>query len=481
MKKTLLLIIFLCFGMFLISCDKAENEKSCEEDSSQSKCQTNTTTEEEKFNFNGKDFIIMVNNPQLADPFSDSFEGLYQREKQESQRAVEEKYNIKVVYKSYEPNPSWGVPRDNFIINYEITGQPQAQVYSIPTSSIPTLASAGVIAPVEAYYEEYAHEEFAIKQHFLKFKEHYYGYDDGYPHTNFGLYYNQNLLEELGYAADYPTQLWEDGEWTWTKFESFVKELNTKLNEQNGQYPMGGILYDWAYGMVPANGGYFLNDAFETGVNTPETIGALENLAGLYAIPGMWSSTVDFSYATEENFKKGKIVFNPGESWHTFDVSRMGGRDFKDLGFVPFPKGKQVVDGNAEYKTLVSIWGPATYVFSSNYDDTPEEYKHVRYSTETIFRIFTELMHFGDVQDTFIDLSVNFLKYYADEASVDAHMSVIDKAYNEYFMGLGENSFGWSASNYNVQINTAISSNNVRAQMTMLDENMKAAISAMLE
>ncbi|QVK18369.1 hypothetical protein KHQ81_01240 [Mycoplasmatota bacterium] len=488
MKKNLLLLLFISISLCLVGCNKTETKttttstttstsKSCEEDPNQEKC-----VEEVKYDFQGKDFIIRVNDPNKADPFSDSFEGLYQREKQENQRRVEEKYHIKVKYVSYSPNPSWGVPRDNWIINSEITGQPGAHVYNIPASSIPILAAAGVIAPLGEYYDKYADAQFVEnKKEFVKFKDEFYGYDDSYPFTNFGLYYNQDLLVELGYEPDYPTKMWEEGEWTWENFEAFVKELNTKLEPQDGEYPMGGILYDWAYGMVPANGGYFLNDALESGVKTPETIEALENLAELYAIPGMWINEVDYSLATEENFKQGKVVFNPGESWHAFDPSRMGERSFTDLGFVPFPIGNHVVDGTAEYKTLVSIWGPATFVYSSGYDDVPEGYEHMMFSTETIFMIHSELLYFGDLQDTFIDLSINFLKYYADEKSVNAHLNVIDKAYNEYLYGLGKDSFGWEESNFNVQINSAISNNNVRAQMTILDENMKSAMDSLFE
>lgn len=478
MKKLGLFITLCLLSMVLASCTKGQ-EKTCQENPNQPKCLTSTTTtteEEIKYDFGGKEYIIMVNNPNYADPFSDEFEGLFQRERQENQRRVEEKYNIKVVYKSFYPNPSWGVERDNFIINYEITGQPQAHVYNIPTSSIPILAMNEVIAPVGKYYEKYAHELFEYKKPFVKFKDNYYGYDDIFPNTNFGLYYNQDLLEELGYPKDYPTQLWLQGEWTWSTFESFVKELNNKLDEREGEYPMGRRADDWAYGSVPANGGFFVNNSFEIGVNSKETLEALEKLASLYASPGMWSSTVDFSYATEENFKKGKIAFNPGESWHTFDISRLGGKEFANLGFVPFPKGDQVVNGNAEYRTLVSIWGPETYVFTASFENTPEEYKHMIFSTEIIFKIFTELRYFGSVEDTYIDLSIHFLKYYADEASVDAHMSVIDKAYNDYFMGFGEDSFGWGAHHYNVQISNAIKQNNVRQQMTILEQNIRNAI-----
>lgn len=479
MKKTLALFIFVCIGILMTGCKQTPVEKTCEEDPTQAKCKE----EEVKYDFKGKDFIIMANNPQTADPFSDSFEGLYQREKQANQRRVEEKYNINIKYVGYPAEASWGTARDNFIINSEVTGQSTAHIYNISSSSIPVLATAGAIAPVGDYYEKYANQQFMdYKKDFVKFKDEFYGYDDSYPYADFGLYYNQDLLEELGYAPNHPTNMWLDDEWTWDNFETFIKELNTKLDQQSGEYPMGGKLHDWADGMVPANGGHYLNESLEIGVASPETMYALEKLAEMYAIPGMWINEVDYAYSTEENFKQGKVVFNPGAHWHLFSPSRMGDEDRNfAIGFVPFPKGKHVVDGTAEYKAISQIWGPATFVYSSSYEDTPEGYEHIMFTTETLHMIHSELLYFGDLDDTFVDLSIDFLKYYADDESVDAHLEVLDKAHNEMLYGLGVDAFGWEADSYIMQINNAIKENNVRAQMTILADEMKDSIDSLFD
>ncbi|QVK18352.1 hypothetical protein KHQ81_01150 [Mycoplasmatota bacterium] len=485
MKKISLFLLVICVSVFITGCTEKKVEtttttesKSCEEDPNQAKC-SEDGKEENNYDFQGKDFIIMANNPKTADPFSDTYEGLYQREKQENQKRVEEKYHVKVKYVGYPAKASWGTPRDNYIINSEVTGQAAAHIYNISASSIPVLASAGAIVPIGEYYDKYAHDQFMqYKKEFVKFKDEYYGYDDSYPFTDIGIYYNQELLEELGYTPNKPSQMWRDGEWTWDNFEAFIKELNTKLDNQNGEYPMGGKVYDWTDGMVPANGGFYLDDSLEIGVENPETIEALEKLAEMYAIPGMWISEVDNAYSTEENFKQGKVVFNPGAHWHLFDSSRMGEANF-DIGFVPFPKGKHVVDGTAEYKTITQIWGAATYVYSSSYDDVPEGYEHMMLSTETIHMIHSELLYFGDLQDTFIDLSIDFLKYYADEESVNAHLDVLDKAHNEVLYGLGIDAFGLEDDSCIVLLNKAVKENNVRATMKIMSENMKESIENM--
>lgn len=479
MKKVLALTIFAFVGLFMTGCnDTTVQEKTCEEDPTQPKC-----SEEVKYDFGGRDFIIMANNPQTADPFSDSFEGLYQREKQKNQRSVEEKYHIKVKYVGYPAEATWGSARDNHIINNEITGQAAAHVYNISSSSIPVLATAGAIAPVGDYYNDYANEQFLeYKKEFVKYKDDYYGYDDSYPYVDQGLYYNQDLLNELGYAPNYPTDMWLKDEWTWDTFESFIKELNTKLDQQAGEYPMGGKFHDWSDGMVPANGGYYLNGELEVGVTSPETTFALQKLAEMYAIPGMWINEVDAAYSTEENFKQGKVVFNPGAHWHLFSPSRMGAKDRPfDIGYVPYPKGKHVVEGTAEYKGISQIWGPATFVYSSSYEDTPDGYEKVMFTTKTIYMIHSELLYFGDLEDTFIDLSIDFKKYYADDESVQAHRQVLNKVQNEMLYGLGEDAFGYEPECFVNQIDKAIRENSVRAQMTILAEDMKESIKTLFE
>ncbi len=475
MKKVWLLFAAIFMSVLITGCT-GEEETTTEGTTT---CTDDSCDEEINYDFQGKDFIIMANNPITADPFSDSYEGLYQREKQEKQRSVEEKYNIKVKYVPYPAEASWGTARDNYIINAEVTGQPGAHIYNVSASSIPILASAGAIVPIDEYFDEYAHEQFLeYKKEFVKFKDHYYGYDDSYPYVDIGLYYNQDLLEELGYVPNKPSQMWLDDEWTWENFETFVKELNTKLDQQSGEYPMGGKVSDWADGTVPANGGYFLNDSLEIGVDNPETIKALENLAELYTIPGMWINEVDYAYSTEENFKQGKVVFNPGAHWHLFDQSRMGDTNF-DIGYVPYPKGPHVVDGEAEYSLITQIWGAATYVYSGSYDDVPEGYEHMVFSTETIHMIHSELLYFGDLEDTFIDLSIDFLKYYADEESVDAHFEVLDLAHNEMLYGLGPDAFGWGNDSCIQMITNSVINNNVRAEMTNLTEKMEDLIDTM--
>jgi len=479
MKKGLLLLVLIACVMIVVGCNKKSNTTTTNNGTTtNTDCPNNSCEDEIQYDFGGKEFIIMANNPNTADPFNDNYEGLYQREKQENQKRVEQKYNIKVKYVPFPASASWGVSRDNFIINSEVTGQPQAHVYNIAASSIPVLATAGAIVPVGQFYDKYAHEQFlTYKKEFVKYKGDYYGYDDSYPYVDVGLYYNQTLLEELGYTPNKPTQMWLEGNWTWDTFEEFVRELNTKLDETQGKYPMGGKVNDWADGFVPSNGGFYLNDNLEIGVDRPETIAALEKLAELYNTPGMWVSEVDYAYSTEEKWKQGNVVFNPGAHWHLFDPSRMGSANF-EVGYVPYPKGPAVVNGTAEYRQITQIWGVATYVFSGSYQDVPEGYERFVFSTEAIFKIFSELMYFGDLEDTFVDLSIDFLKYYADEESVDAHLQVLDKAYNEMLYGLGEDAFSWATDSCLSMIVNSIKERNVRAQMTILRTKMEGLIEA---
>lgn len=42
------------------------------------------------------------------------------------------------------------------------------------------------------------------------------------------MYFNENLISESG--LENPAELWFKGEWTWSKFEEYTKQLQNYLN-----------------------------------------------------------------------------------------------------------------------------------------------------------------------------------------------------------------------------------------------------------
>ena len=76
-------------------------------------CGPNDT--QDQYDLGGIDFVIMVDNADKSDPRTSVYERLFKNEKVALINEVEEKYNVKVVYKSY-PTIASGVVQENVLL-----------------------------------------------------------------------------------------------------------------------------------------------------------------------------------------------------------------------------------------------------------------------------------------------------------------------------------------------------------------------------
>lgn len=438
-------------------------------------CKGNTPTDpnpdpddkEVTYDLGGQDFIIISNSPRTQDPRLETYEGLYQEDKQAAIQAVEEKYKINVVYQSYPSQASWGDARDNWIINNVVSGSPAGHVYEISSVSVPTLAKAGAIQPLNDFIEKYGNDKFfEEKKKFGEFLGEHYIYDDKYPLNNDGIYYNQDLLDDLGYEKNLPTKLWAEGKWNWEEFEKLVKELNEKLDETQEYYPMGGRTYNWAYQFIAANGGHMIDSNLDVGLTNQESLDALQFLADLYEVPGMWIDQSSYDNAVEQQFVDGKVIFHPGQYWYCIFDSKFARKTFDNIGFVPFPTGPNTNEDLSNYGN-VTVWGPGSYVISAGYekDKIPAGYEHMFINNELLFQIWNEMQYFGTAEDFKGDFGVELYKYYADEESINAHLDVVDAYYNDLFYAFGSDSHSGYNDSFMKAMENAIRENNIRTQI----------------
>ena len=81
----------------------------------------------------GQEFVIMVNNASTTDPRRATYVGSWKNEKIALISAVEAKYNVKVVYRTYPADAVWGGGRERFIITNSLNNTPQAHIYEMPS------------------------------------------------------------------------------------------------------------------------------------------------------------------------------------------------------------------------------------------------------------------------------------------------------------------------------------------------------------
>lgn len=482
-----------CQAVVKVECtNHVDNDKNGKCDN----CQADVKKEEEpekQYNFLGAEFIIEVDIAASSDPFSSSYTGLFQKEKQELITAVEQKYNIDVVYKTYPSSASWGGARERYIIENNIAGTPTAHIYQMPSNSIGTLATQNAICELSSFIEKFGNElmwESALE--YGSVMGGLYSYSDLYPMSTEGIFYNTGLLAKyLGKdRATEPTDLWLEGKWNWAAFESICKELDQLIAED--EFVLGGMGYNWAYQMLGANGVHIVDNNLQVGVASQNSIDTLVYMNELFNSVAWDHESVSLSNATSTEMIKGKVAFHNGQTYWINNKWTDNQNEPIDFGFVPYPFGPNAsnADGsmNEDNYWINDVYGQQQYVISAAYSKEllDPSYWGIKLHDEIIFQIWSEMQYYPEedpntgeasVEDytgEYASTTLDFL--YAHEQSIEAHLSVITKGYPDYFYSLDE-AKGHVEGSYMLTLQSAIvgSTDDIRASMVSLEQKIKAS------
>lgn len=486
--KSILLVLILLLAFVLVGCKdnpvEDPNDNPNDDPVDDPNDNPNDDPNEVIPNMMGQDFVIMVNKASTTDPRSESYNGSWKQEKIDLINEVERKYNVKVVYRTYPAEAVWGGGRERFIIENSINDTPQAHIYEMPSYSLAVLAEGGAILPLDSLIEKYGNPGYwPEKAAFDTVLGKRYAYDDSYPLVGQGIYYNINLLKEyLGEdKGTLPTDLWLAGEWDWDAFKNICNQLLPGISSLGveGAGVIGGRPYNWAYQMLGANGVHVVTSDLKSELATQPSIDTLTYLNELVSIPGMWEySSASLSNAACPQFKAGNIAFHNGEPYWLFDSTKWLGYDF-EVGYVPYPTGPNTASDLSNYY-VNEVYGKTSYVVSSSYslDKVAPGYENIVFHEETIFRIWSDLQYFPEIDpdtnysstDDIVDeWEFNTLElYYSsanDNASIRAHESIMFKGYPDYFYSLYWARSQDETKSFMLEIQTAILSGNIRDEM----------------
>ncbi|MFP4186566.1 MAG: extracellular solute-binding protein [Acholeplasmataceae bacterium] len=408
-----------------------------------------------------EEIVIMHGAPFEVDPFHENYTGTEQRERQERQNAVEEMYNVEIIYRSYPSDAAWGPDRVNAIIQSSVDGDHLADIYWSVSDWIQSLARNEAIVPVDQYLDdigENIHEDYYS---IGGFKNKVYGFSSGQLTADQGLYYNANLVDSLG--VDNPTDLFLDGEWTWSRFETWATEVQTALGEDD-MYALGGQFSYYAESMIPLNGGRLANlNTGRIGLNqTPalETLNFLKSLSE----KNLFEPSPQYD-AGSPSWMAGKVVMHPGQFWFINADNRWGGLSF-ELGFVPFPMAD---DYDGPYVSPVS--GVALYHVASGMSAEREA---------LVFEVWNELQLWSSESELESEFEISLLTRFDEQNYVDAYMEIYDSIYLEPINALGISPYEADLG-YRGQINTAVGEGDPRSMMDAIQEPYQDAFDEYLE
>ena len=444
-----------------------------------------TPIDEPTYDFMGTNFTIMVDSPSTTDPRESGYAKLFKEEKIARINAIESKYNLKIVFAAYPSDASWGGARERYIIQNSIAGTPKAHIYEIPSYSIGSLAVANAISPLDEYVSKYVTGYWSEAINYGTAMNKLYSFQDYYPVADEGIFYNIDLLKEyLGEEnGDLPSRLWLSGEWTWQKYLEICNSLNSTL--PNGYFVMGGTAYNWMYQFLGSNGIHVVDNNLVCQLDTQEAIDTFTFVNNLQKNIRWDIDSCDLANATSTEMVKGKVAFHNGQSYWIYQANKWLDKDF-DIGFVPYPKGPNVSSDLSNYY-INDIYGVPQYVISSSYskDKIKPGYENSTLHDEIIFQIWQELQVFPAIDPTTGSYSIDdyveeyiterIAKYYGNEASVMAKMTVINKGYCDYFYSLDE-AKAQSEGSYMLMIQSTVKGevDDIRASV----QNIKALVHA---
>lgn len=324
----------------------------------------------------GYEIIIMNADSALSDndPFyHEEINGVVkeytQADKQYKQRAwkeVQDKYNCTISVKAYPVDAPWGAKRISWIIDNATNGTSQCDLGIVPTNWIPQFGAANAAVDVSELYDKYGlgQMEPALKTAGT-YKGKLFIASTGISQTstyvNLGLFYNYGWIKELG--VEDPATMFNEGNWTYTKFKEWVMSTQSKLKED--EHVLQGSPYYYWFGMSNAAGIQVCDPNMATGTidddKQVEASAVIADLAKNDCIlkPQTWAEQSE----SEFSFHKGKTLMTTGDIWFVRNLNRwpsdMWGEGKTEYGYVPFP----YPDNMDKEDTKISVASYSAYMY----------------------------------------------------------------------------------------------------------------------
>ena len=298
-----------------------------------------------RFNFNGNGMIfgIKVNSLKMSDPFNADYIGENKNLKQAHQRDIESAYNVKIQYFEWESDATWGYERIEKIKEDFASGKMEENnIYAMEISSlwIPMLAEASCIVELynieteKGYFDDSAYIQDDIINEVVSVGKKVYGYNSGVARPDNFIFYNATKLSSMN--IDDPAELWFKGEWTWSDFDSWVKEAQTKLSD--GEFTIDASYADFLIGSSAAQGNRLVYAAKNVPMFSKTSITSVIEKMQNYYQNGYWNKHRELEFVSTD-FIEGKSLLHNG----SFNL--LGQPQYYDqftslnfeLGVVPYP------------------------------------------------------------------------------------------------------------------------------------------------
>lgn len=450
MKKFLSILLILLFGFVLIACGKEDNGNG------------NGNGNGDGGNGDGgnggtgerpTEIVIMHGAVNEIDPRRDDFSGREKAERIRLHDEVEKDLNVKIVYKPYPSDAAWGPDRQNAIINWHISGQARADIYWITTIWLGEIANANAIVPIDKWLNSYGKNIDDSALNLSTYRDEVWGFAPEPFNGANGLFINTALLAELGIPD--PVELWNNGEWTWTRFTQWAMDANSRMDEH--QRVLGGVPSTYAENLIPLNGGSIVNNESTVVQFNSNPAIQVYNLLEDWHTRGLFESGGSYDTGSEL-WAAGDVLLHPGTLWLVRATNRWGTFDFVqngDIGVIPFPQPDNAQGKANKDEYIQPVGAEAIYALAANPDDKAKE--------ELAFEVWNRLQLWEDDAQREINYEVSLGRIFDDQKHIELFMEIYQNVYFDIHEQIGIASFGADA--WQVNVNTGVVNKSTRTEM----------------
>ena len=390
-------------------------------------------------NLQGYTITIAQSETNLSDydPFLENYSYADKKFKQEAWKEVEKDFNCKIEVKPYPSHAEWGPSRWNYILRQAENKTSDFDFLIVPDSKIYHFAEVDAILSLEDFYV--LHGNSMMNETFIEsgtYNDKLYTFSTTKNEIEHVLYYNINLFEELKEINPNlmePAQIFLDGNWTYSVFLEYCKEVQNTMAILYNEKGVAGSEAQEYYAMAGWDAYLWLG----LSTNDGEPIVDIKNQKANIATPHKEQSAdivkelytkhyADPQQNINQNvtsWNDGRAFFNSGFTLASAYMSRQNDslNEIK-YGYVPWPRANDLAFEDIK----VALGGnPSTFVMpiGRNYEGYGEDCnpENIYWALTEVYRRTQENMNMDDMEAS-NPYDVN--KFTDSEASQSAYIYI---------------------------------------------------------
>lgn len=463
MKRLFTMLLVLLLGFTLVACKKDtggnDNDNGDNDNGDKDNGDDDDDDDDNGHTTPPTEIVIMHGAVNEVDPRREDFSGRDRADRIALHEQVEKEMNVKIVYRQYPADAPWGPYRQEAIISWHAAGQPRADIYWLTTIWLKEIVDNNAIVPLDNWYNQYGNAHETAKTVSAYKGQHWGTAPEPFRGEN-GLFINTALLAEIGIAD--PVDLWNNGEWTFSRFKSWVAEAQNALG--NDQYALASVPSNYAKHLIPLNGGKIVDDVIGmVTFNNPRAHEVYDILLELKAI-GAFEPSPEYDSGSED-WANGNALIHPGSLWLVRAENRWGTFDFVkngDIGVVPFP----MPDGASKDSYIQPLAGEAIYTVATNSANKAKE--------ELAFEVWNRIQLWDTEEQLERAFQNRLANIFDEQKHIDVMLEISSKVYLDINEQLGIPAFG--SSSWQINVNSGIAEGSVRARMEQILPIYEAAL-----